>query len=104
MPIFAINDKQLGVYQLTGYKRYGIYLFEKPNIWYKVASFSNDESTERFIEYLDAMFNGLMKRTRAEAVPIEWIGKQIEQYYDDGYNSYGKALSIMLADWRAENE
>lgn len=39
-----------------------------------------------------------------KAIPIDWIEKHIEQYYDDGYNSYGKALNIMLADWREENE
>lgn len=39
-----------------------------------------------------------------EAIPIEWIEKQIELYYEDGYNSYGKALNIMLIDWKTEKE
>ena len=40
---------------------------------------------------------------KVDAIPVEWIEKQIEQYYEDGYNSYGKALNIMLTDWKAEN-
>ena len=62
MPVFRINEKQLGVYKMKGYKRYGIYLFEKPNIWYKVATFNNDESAEHFISYLNEMFNELERR------------------------------------------
>lgn len=61
MPVFHVNKKQLGVYKMTGYKRYGIYLFEEPNIWYKVATFNNDESAEHFIRYLDEMFKELEK-------------------------------------------
>ena len=66
MPVFLVKDKQLGVYKMTGYKRYGIYLFEKPNIWYKVGTFNNDESAEHFIDYLNKMFEEVRER--------KWIG------------------------------
>lgn len=61
MPIFYVNEKQLGVYKMKDYKRYGIYLFEKPNIWYKVATFISDDSAEYFIDYLDEMFKEVGK-------------------------------------------
>lgn len=66
----------------------------------KYPNICDEDVTKIFQEgYLKGFENG-----RKNAIPIEWIEKQIEQYYDDGYNSYGKALNIMLADWRAENE
>ena len=68
MPVFTINNKHLGVYIMTGYKRYGIYLFEPPNIWYKVATFHNEESAEHFIDYLSSMFQALIERGKENEI------------------------------------
>ena len=55
MPILIKGDMQIA-FMKAGYKRYGIYLFEKPNIYVKVATFSSDESVDKFLDYMTQMF------------------------------------------------
>ena len=55
MPILIKGDMQIA-FMKAGYKRYGIYLFEKPNIYVKVATFSSDESVDKFLDYITQMF------------------------------------------------
>ena len=61
MPTFKINDKEMKIYIERGRKRYGIFLYEKPNKWYKVGSFHNDETAWYFIDYLNKMFEEVRK-------------------------------------------
>ena len=56
MPILIKGDMQIA-FMKAGYKRYGIYLFEKPNNYVKVATFSNDESADKFMDYITKMFD-----------------------------------------------
>ena len=51
----------------NGYKNYGIYIFEKPNIYVKVATFSNDESADKFMDYITKMF-GVVEEKENEQV------------------------------------
>lgn len=56
MPILIRGDMQIA-FMKAGYKHYGIYLFEKPNSYRKVATFNSDENADRFIDYLTKMFD-----------------------------------------------
>ena len=56
MPTLIKGDLQIA-FMKAGYKRYGIYLFEKPNCYVKVATFTSDESVDKFVEYLTKMFD-----------------------------------------------
>lgn len=64
MPTFIVNEKQLSVQKEKERKHYGIYLFEKPNVWHKVATFISDEGAEHFIKYLDEMFKEVEEALR----------------------------------------
>jgi len=55
MPILIKGDMQIA-FMKAGYKRYGIYLFEKPNCYVKVATFISDESADKFMDYITQMF------------------------------------------------
>lgn len=61
MPTFIVNKKKMTVYKEKGRKRYGVFLFEEPNVWYKVGSFHNDEAAWHFIDYLNKMFEEVRK-------------------------------------------
>lgn len=61
MPTFIVGDKQIAIYQEKGRKKDGLFIFEKPNIWYKVGRFNNKESADHFIKYLNDMFERLQK-------------------------------------------
>ena len=56
MPMIIKGNMQI-VITKWGYKNYGIYLFEEPNIYIKVATFNSDENADVFIEYLTKMFD-----------------------------------------------
>lgn len=56
MPILIRDNMQIVVAK-WGYKKVGIYLFEEPNSYRKVATFNSDENADRFIEYLTKMFD-----------------------------------------------
>ena len=56
MPILIRGDMQIA-FMKNGYKNYGIYLFEQPNSYRKVATFNCDDNADRFIEYLIKMFD-----------------------------------------------
>lgn len=56
MPILIKGDMQIA-FMKAGYKRYGIYLFEKPNCYVKVATFNSDESADKFMDYITKMFD-----------------------------------------------
>ena len=56
MPILIRGDMQIA-FMKNGYKNYGIYLFEQPNSYRKVATFNCDENADKFIEYLTKMFD-----------------------------------------------
>ena len=56
MPILIRDNMQIAIMK-NGYKNYGIYIFEEPNIYRKVATFNCDENTDRFIEYITKMFD-----------------------------------------------
>lgn len=56
MPIIIRDNMQIAIMK-SGYKNYGIYIFEEPNIYRKVATFNCDESADRFIEYITKMFD-----------------------------------------------
>lgn len=56
MPMLIRGDMKIA-FMKNGYKNYGIYLFEEPNSYRKVATFNCDENADRFIEYLIKMFD-----------------------------------------------
>lgn len=56
MPIIIRDNMQIA-FMKNGYKNYGIYIFEEPNKYRKVATFSCDENADRFIEYITKMFD-----------------------------------------------
>ena len=65
MPILIKGDMQIA-FMKAGYKRYGIYLFEKPNNCYvKVATFNSDESADKFMDYITKMFGIIEEKENA---------------------------------------
>lgn len=56
MPILIRDNMQIA-FMKCGYKHYGIYILEGTNSYRKVATFSNDENADRFIEYITKMFD-----------------------------------------------
>lgn len=56
MPAIVKGNLKIAIWK-NGYKHYGIYLFENPNVWHKVATFNNDENMSFFIDYLCQMFD-----------------------------------------------
>lgn len=56
MPILIKGDMQIAFWK-AGYKRYGMYIFEKPNSYVKVASFISDKTADKFMDYITAMFD-----------------------------------------------
>ena len=56
MPIIIRDNMQIAIMK-NGYKNYGIYIFEEPNSYRKVATFNCDENADRFIEYIIKMFD-----------------------------------------------
>lgn len=56
MPVIVKDDLKIAIWK-NGYKHYGIYLFEKPNVWHKVATFNSDGNMSVFTDYLCRMFD-----------------------------------------------
>lgn len=56
MPIIIRGNMQIA-FMKNGYKNYGIYIFEEPNSYRKVATFNCDENADRFMEYITKMFD-----------------------------------------------
>lgn len=56
MPILIRDNMQIA-FMKNGYKNYGIYIFEEPNSYRKVATFNGDENADRFMEYITKMFD-----------------------------------------------
>jgi len=56
MPILIRDNMQIA-FMKNGYKNYGIYIFEEPNSYRKVATFNCDENADRFMEYITKMFD-----------------------------------------------
>lgn len=57
MPTLIKGDMQIA-FMKAGYKRYGIFIFDKPNNCYiKVATFNSDESADKFMDYIIQMFD-----------------------------------------------
>lgn len=65
MPILIKGDMQIA-FMKASYKRYGIYLFEKPNCYVKVATFISDESVDKFMDYIIKMFDIIEEKENEE--------------------------------------
>ena len=56
MPMI-IKDNMRIAFMKNGNENYGIYIFEEPNWYRKVATFNCDENADRFMEYMTKMFD-----------------------------------------------
>ena len=56
MPM-VIKDNMRIAFMKNGNENYGIYIFEEPNWYRKVATFNCDENADRFMEYISKMFD-----------------------------------------------
>lgn len=51
------NGKEIMSTTLDGTKRPSLLIFENPNKWIKLATFSNEENARMFMNYLGEMMN-----------------------------------------------
>ena len=45
----------------------------------------------------------IQSQPEVEAIPIEWIKELIEEFYEDGIDSYAKLLGQVITEWEKEN-
>lgn len=57
MPYIVRGNMRIAVFK-NGRKRDGLYLFEEPNSYRRVATFNSEENADRFLEYLWKMLMG----------------------------------------------
>lgn len=56
MPIIIRDNMQIA-FMKNGYNNYGLYIFEEPNWYVKVATFNSDKNAVRFMQYMTEMFD-----------------------------------------------
>ena len=66
MPILIKGDMQIA-FMKAGYKRYGMFIFDKPsNCYIKVATFNSDENADKFMDYITQMFGVVEEKENVE--------------------------------------
>ena len=59
-----------------------------------------DAVTER--HYSHASMRVIREQPEIEAVPIAWLKKKVDEYYDLGLDTVAKELNYIIADWEDE--
>lgn len=54
--------------------------------------------------YSQASIQLINDQPEVKAIPIEWLKKQVEIYFDLGLDTIAKELKYLIFEWEKENE